>query len=105
MEPIINPWLIYLAEVVDVLKLLCTISSLLLGIVTCIFLLDDCAPYNKCAKFTGIAFILCVILAILIPTEKTVWMMIGASQLTTNNITAIQENLVDFATQLAHVIK
>ena len=37
MEPIINPWLIYLAEVVDVLKLLCTISSLLLGIVTCIF--------------------------------------------------------------------
>mgnify|MGYP006934593477 CR=1 FL=1 len=105
MEPIINPWLIYLAGIADALKVLCVTSSVLLGGVTFVLLVEDVASYVKYAKFTGIAFILCVILAILIPQEKIVWMMIGASQLTPDNITAVQGNLVDFATQLAHAIK
>ena len=46
-----------------------------------------------------------MLVAVLIPNEKTVWMMIGASYMTPDNITAVQDNLVNFAEQIAKAIK
>ena len=107
MEPIISPLLVYLAGTVEAIKVVFTVASAVFGVVTGI-LLFDCDVNETCrrwAKVTGVAFILCMLVAVLIPNEKTVWMMIGASYMTPDNITAVQDNLVNFAEQIAKAIK
>lgn len=107
MEPIISPWLVYLAGTVEDIKVFSAIVSAVLGVLTGI-LLFDCdinKTYHRWAKVTGTACIICILVAILVPTEKTVWMMIGASYMTPDNITTVQGNLVHFAEQVAKAIK
>lgn len=107
MEPIISPWLVYLAGTVEDIKVFSTIVSAILGVLTGI-LLFDCdinKTYHRWAKVTGTACIICILVAILVPTEKTVWTMIGASYMTPDNITTVQGNLVHFAEQVAKAIK
>ncbi len=110
MEPIISPWLVYLAGTVNAVKTFFVVASILLFITIflyCISLskgdIDDVDIRRL--KQIGIACIICISIAILIPDEKTVWMMLGASQITPDNITAVQGYLVDFAEQIAQVIK
>lgn len=108
MEPIISPVLVYLASTVGVLKCIFTLASLTTGISTLLFLIwanEDTGMYLYYAKRTGIAFILCVFLTAFIPSENTVWMMIGASYITSNNIMSVQDNLVHFAEQIIEAIK
>lgn len=107
MEPIISPWLVYLAGTVEAIKIFFTLAAVLLGVFTGAFLFDEDVNETcyRWAKITGIAFIICMLVAVLIPTEKTVWMMTGASYMTPDNITTVQENLVHFAEQVAKVIK
>ena len=109
MEPIISPWLVYLASIVGALKCIFFLASLTTGFATFLFLVlwvsADTDRYLHYAKRTGIALILCVFLTAFIPSENTVWMMIGASQITPDNITAVQENLIDFAKQISQAIK
>lgn len=107
MEPIISPWLVYLAGTVDCIRTFSEIIATILGGLTGM-LLFDCdidKTYRRWAKVTGIACIICILVAILIPTEKTVWMMIGATYITPDNITTVQGNLVHFAEQIAKAIK
>lgn len=107
MEPIISPLLVYLAGTVDAIKITFGVAAAFLGVVTGIILFD-CECNKKCRrwiKVTGTAFIICTLVAVLIPTEKTVWMMIGASYMTPDNITTVQDNLVHFAEQVAKAIK
>lgn len=110
MEPIISPWLVYLAGTVNAVKTFFVVASILLFItifVFCIALnegsIDDAGI--RILKQLGIACIICISIAILIPDEKTVWMMAGASQLTPDNVTAVQENLIDFAKRISQAVK
>jgi len=107
MEPIISHWLIYLAGVADVIRTASLAGMVLLGGITWVLLFDKSSgeQYRRYGKYTGIAFIICLILATFIPAEKTVWMMIGASCVTPDNITAVQENLIEFAKQISQAIK
>lgn len=107
MEPIISIYLIYLAGLVDTIRLIACIGFPLLGGVTGMLLFGDGVgeQYRRYGKWTGIAFILCLLLAIFLPTEKAVWMMIGASYATPDNIQAFQNNLIDFAKQISQAIK
>lgn len=107
MEPIISPLLVYLAGTVDAIKTIFAVAAAVLGVVTGIILFE-CECNETCRrwiKVTGTAFIICTLVAVLIPTEKTVWMMIGASYMTPDNITTVQDNLVHFAEQVAKAIK
>lgn len=110
MEPIISPWLVYLAGTVEAIKALFAVASVFLfativavGISLNEGSIDDGDIHRL--KQIGIACIICISIAILIPTEKTVWMMVGASQITPDNITAAQENLIDFTKQISQAIK
>lgn len=109
MEPIISPWLIYLVETAGIIKGICEILTLLFIVATGVILmaygetdLDKGIHYAKC---TGIIFIICLVLAVLIPNKQTAWMMIGASYVTPDNITAVQGNLVEFAKQIMQATK
>ena len=110
METIISPWLVYLAGIVPAVKAFFVVTSILLFITIflyCIALSEgsiDDADIRR-LKQIGIACIICISIAILIPDEKTVWMMIGASYMTPDNITTVQENLVHFTEQVAKAIK
>mgnify|MGYP004457985175 CR=1 FL=1 len=110
MEPIISPWIIYIAGIVCGVKTFFAVVSVLLFViifVAGIFFdegsIDDAGIRRL--KQIGIACIICISIAILIPDEKTVWMMVGASQITPDNITSAQENLIDFAKQISQAIK
>lgn len=109
MEPIISPWLVYLASIVGALKCIFLLASLITGFATFLFLVtwgnDDADRNLHYAKRTGIALILCVFLTAFIPSQNTVWMMIGTSQITLDNITAVRENLIDFAKQISQAVK
>ena len=115
MEPIISPWLVYLAGIVPAVKAFFVVASTLLFIALVLYFISlsegsidegsiDDVDIRR-LKQIGIACIICISIAILIPDEKTVWMMVGASQITPDNITAAQENLIDFTKQISQAIK
>lgn len=95
MKPIINPWLIYLAGICDPIKnlfgsvafALCIISIFLL-----IFILSEClseddeCKYLRYIKKTITTFILCTVLAIAIPSQKTIYTIAITNQITIDNI-------------------
>ena len=61
--------------------------------------------WRQHAKYTGIAAVIFLIIGILIPSEKTIWMMIGAYKLTPDNIALTQDNLVNFAEHITNTMK
>lgn len=110
MEPIISPLVVYLAGTVGAIKALFLLAAVLLGSAIPLYIVSlDCAIIDDAAmhkiKIMGIACIICIIISFLIPDEKTVWMMIGASYMTPDNITTVQENIINFSEQVAKAVK
>lgn len=95
MKPIINPWLIYLAGICDPIKILIGFFGFMLTII-CIVLLcfilskslieDEECKYLKYTKKTIIACISCIVLAVAIPSQQTVYTIVISNQITTDNI-------------------
>lgn len=98
MKPIISPWMIYFAGICDPIKTLfgvvafalCIISISLLGFISLEYLSEDeeC-KYLRYIKKTITTFILCVALAIAIPSQKTIYTIAIANQITIDNINLI----------------
>lgn len=92
MEPIVSPWLIYLASISGLFKtLLCFFGMFGFG-VCAIYCLVECIDENSILtniKKLKKPMIICIILSIiglLIPNEKTIYTMIIAKNVTYNNI-------------------
>jgi len=101
MEPIVSPWFIYLIMVIGSIKTLLTIGAVVLGIaVFVLFVVGlieiDCAwgedekkkgriIRNKSKKFI-LPFLILLVLAILVPSKKTVIAMYVANFVTTDNV-------------------
>lgn len=84
-EPIISPWLIYLLDVSDAIK--CTmfviaVASGVLGLF--VFCVDE--EFTTRTKRSIIIFIVATVLAIFVPSERTMYKMIIASYVTPANI-------------------
>lgn len=96
MKPIINPWLFYIVDLLDGLKMLCilvvTVLVFAIGIITIIIndLWSDQEEEEKSAKRTRKILILFSILLLVvipfIPRKETCYKMMIASQITDTNI-------------------
>ena len=113
MEPIINPWLIYAAnmcgslkEVATIIAILITLPISIIGInITMEVNKEDKEFYIRIEKYLIGAFVVLLFLAVAIPTKETCLAMLAAYYITPDNIQAVQGNIVDFVEQLANAVK
>lgn len=115
MEPIISPWLIYVVGILLKIKCLsaviCVMGLLALGFTGVGYVCEPfetvqfIKPIKKIIKIGIVITIFAIVLTLLIPDEKTMIAMIGASYVTPDNIQAVQGNIVDFVHQIAQAIK
>lgn len=98
MEPIISPWMIYFASRADAVGTLFLIVAIVaFGI--CLIGFDDLTK-NGFKLFISIG-IISMILTVLTPTTKTVYTMMIANEITSDNIQAIGKtgkDVVDYIT-------
>lgn len=110
MTPIINPWLFYLVDVIGNFKSACFVLILLIvigfGVITLIEIgeaadeleLDE-AKVIKNLKKMAIVVVLLMTFNMLLPSKKTCYQMMIASQITDNNIQKAEDvikNSVDY---------
>lgn len=95
MEPIINPWWIYLAEKSQTLGEV----FLIIGILICIayalinlFNFMDCGE-KAIPKYILVISIIMIFIGSLFPNQKTVLTMLTVSQLTPNNIKLVGDTV------------
>lgn len=111
MEPIINPWLIYLASVVDNISFTSVMFSLLFGAafftIVIIYLVTkvedgDCRESKILGLWSirsGIAALIALLFATFTPSQSTMITMIAANAITPNAIEAAAEagkDVVDY---------
>ena len=105
MKPIINPWLFYLVDCLDGLKMLCILAVPLLvfviGYIT--FTIDDLGlgkekelkSARRTRKIVILFSILILIVIPFIPSKETCYKMMVASQITDNNIQKAEDVIKD----------
>lgn len=118
MEPLINPWVFYVIDLLAGIK--AAVWVVMIGCVgTFMYFAINYEMYNdteakkkKCVKICTAAvamFVLCGLAQIVIPAKTACYQMLAASYVTPDNIGAVQNNVVDFvgriAEQLAKVRK
>ena len=119
MEPIINPWIFYVINVVCNLHfitgLLGTLSfgAIIVLVIYWVFTSDDkwneSAKENKrlaakWAKRLGVFFIVDTAIGVFIPSKETMITMLVSNYVTPDNIQAVQGNIVDFTKQLVGAV-
>ena len=109
MKPIINPWLFYIVDCLDGLKMLCILAVPLLvfviGYIT--FTIDDLGrgkekelkSARRTRKIVILFSIFLLIVIPFIPSKETCYKMMVSSQITDNNIQKAEDtikNSVDY---------
>lgn len=108
MNPIINPWSIYLINVLSGLKnifIAAVVAAIFVGIGSAIYFLTVIAdPYydeddekdqnkilniKKCFKKSVVGLIISALLVVITPSKDTMYTMLALDNLTTDNIQAI----------------
>lgn len=115
MEPIIDPKIFWL---IDVLEKLSFGASIAAGIGGCMAglgfigsVLNDADETEEDKKAIEkarlllkrglILLVICGVVGLFVPSKKTMYQMVAASYVTTNNVEAVQNNLVDIISKIA----
>lgn len=115
MEPIIPPvWLyaIHVADTVYGISLFALIISLCALLVFFLnYAIDDPDDTRKQKGLTTkgmkvclVIIVVCTIAIILVPDKKTMYAMIAASVITPDNISGVEEHIVDLITNIANAV-
>ena len=99
MTPIINPWLFYLVDVISNLKIMCCIFPLAILVVILLWILcDEDASEEKLNILFKKWFIVTIVLlafTLFLPSKKTCYQMMVASQVTEENIKSAEDVIKD----------
>jgi len=110
---IINPWIFYILYLADSVKIVCVLFLILsvLGFVVYCFAYDDFleedkypSPVTLLRRFK-IPLILSIVLIVFVPTSETVYKMLIASRVTTENIGTAKETIQDVADYIVDAVK
>ena len=115
MEPIISPALIYLIHMINAIYGL-SIFILFVSAFTMVMspLIADCIcedyeeegkVMRKIIKICAFLVVICIILTMFIPDEKTIYAMIAASLITPDNISITEDQIVDLISKIAKAVK
>ena len=109
MEPIINPWLIYIVDIASTIKVVSMIV-MLLGIVAVILfpIFADTVDVQeetlvKYKKLLCVVIIIALLLLIFIPAKTTLLAMLVFQYTTPDNISLVQDNIIDFVQKVVEV--
>ena len=108
MTPIISPWIVYAIDILCTLEFLCSLGAVLLGIFIVMEIVDfevNNKNYSRCFKKASILFVLFIIASILIPSKEAMLNMLVLSYVTPDNISLVQDNIVDFVGKIVGVVK
>lgn len=102
MKPIINPWSIYLINVLSGLRdifMTAVVAAIFVGIVSAIYFLividnpyhdkDKILNIKKCFKKSVVGLIISALLVVIAPSKDTMYTMLALDNLTTDNIQTI----------------
>lgn len=116
--PIIDPMYLYLIEVLHNLDTVNHLVFFVLGFIVlfigCMYAIDDCAreAINTNKSLVAVvltAFMVSLLIAVFVPTKDTMYKMLIASYVTTDNIQivndAIKTNLQDYLNMLGETVK
>lgn len=98
MKPIISPWFIYFASIADAVGTLFLIVTIV-AFAIC-FIGFDYLTKNEFKLFISIG-IISMILTVLAPTTETVYTMMAANEITSDNIQAVGKtgkDVIDYIT-------
>lgn len=113
MDPIISPTWIYLIHVADTIYglsifvlFVSVVALLLLGVE---FVADPGSDSEKELTIKGVkicivAIIVCTLMLVLTPDKKTMYAMIAASIITPDNISGVEEHVIDLITKIANAV-
>lgn len=115
MEPVISPALIYLIHMINAIYGL-SIFILFVSAFTMVMspLIADCIcedyeeegkVMRKIIKICAILVVICIVLIMFIPNEKTIYAMIAASMITPDNISITEDQIVDLISKIAKAVK
>lgn len=113
MTPIISPWIVYVIHVASVISFASTLIAILSGLgvaLTAVFLAiedEDLVIGNmrKAFKVSTIVFAISVVVSIIVPDRETMLAMLTLSFVTPDNITLVQDNLIDFIQKVVKACK
>ena len=97
-EPIISPWVFYIASFVDAIKFFAAFMTMLLGIASTIglFILVNDNPTDKEKKGIMCIFKITVatfLIACFVPSSATIYKMVVAQQITPANIQTVGDKV------------
>ena len=100
MKPIINPWWFYLIDVIYSFRVLSVMIALLIFISFAIEIIEYCEDMDKVKaiktiKKKVIVIALLITFAIFLPSKKTCYQMMIASQITNTNIQKAEDVVKD----------
>lgn len=114
MHYIINPWIFYLLGLVDSIGLVCVVFLFLFGIIfgayAIIWLVEFCGDDEyptlmQILKKWKVPLILSIAILVFVPSEDTIYKMMIASQVTTENIDTAKETIQDVADYIVDAVK
>lgn len=104
----ISPWVIYLISVLNIVKVISIITTILSGglsfIAFPVFFDDDEEQGKKFLKIGVCVFAISLFVAMLIPTKDEMYLMLALNYLTSENIELLQSFGIDSVQQLSDVI-
>ena len=103
MKPIINPWLFYIVDVIYSFRVLSVLIALLIFISFAIEIIEYCEDMDELDKVKAIKTIkkkviviaLLITFAIFLPSKKTCYQMMIASQVTDENVKKAEDVIKD----------
>ena len=110
MEPIVSPWVFYaisLCGKVSAAGQFIMFASVVVFIISLAFYFGDeklSADLKKATKIAFVLFIVGGIIFLLVPNKETAITMLTASIITPDNVTAVQNNAVDFIQKIAKAV-
>lgn len=110
MEPIVSPWVFYaisLCGKVSAVGQFIMFASVVVFIISLAFYFGDeklSADLKKATKIAFVLFIVGGIIFLLVPNKETAITMLTASIITPDNVTAVQNNAVDFIQKIAKAV-
>lgn len=117
MNPIISPvWVYFIHLSSTIYNLAITVGVLAIIALLMLFLYriefdsddQDDEKYvghiNKYIKICVIVMVICTIILVFIPDEKTMYAMMAASMITPDNISAVEEHIIDLIKEIANAV-
>ena len=114
MHYIINPWVFYLLGLVDSIGVVCVVFLFLFGIIFGVYAIiwlvefygdDEYLTPMWILKKWKVPLILTIALLVFMPSEDTIYKMMIASQVTTENVNTAKETIQDVADYIVDAVK